>query len=953
MIKMLLVARRVALLLLISCSFFFSYGQSNLSDSIPADPQVKIGKLDNGLTFYVRQNKRPEKKVELRLVLNAGSINEDDDQQGLAHMAEHMAFNGTTHFKKNDIVSFLQDIGVGFGNDLNAYTSFDETVYILPIPTDKPGNLEKGFQVLEDWAHNVTYLNDDIDGERAIILEEGRNGKGANERMFKKILPHLFEGTKYASRLPIGQDSIIKNFRHDAIKRFYKDWYRPNLMAVIVVGDIEPAKAEALVRKHFSGLVNPDNPRPREYAKGPSYAATNAIVATDKEATGYSVSVNYPSFKEETPSTVGHYRKFLIGQMYTTLLNQRLQELTQKQNPPFVGAGVGFDSYARGYGSFNAYASAGTGDPKKALEALVEEIERVKRYGFTQSELDRTKKSMLANYERSWNNRDKTESGDFVDEYVQHFLSQEPIPGIDKEFSYVKEMLPGITIEEVNAVSNKFKDEKNRFVFLMGPENAGNVALPTDKDLLAAIDAKEKATVTPYEEKAVAANLLAKEPKAGKVVSRKTNTVLGTTELTLSNGVTVTLKATDFKNDQILMGATRAGGKNNYGIADKFNAEYAVPVVTAMGVGEFSPVDLRKAMAGKTATVAPSFGAISDGVRGNSSVKDLETLMQLTYLYFTAPRKDTALFNSWVQRNKSQFANISANPQAVFFDTLNKVLYDNNPLAPVAVPHSANFDKINLDRALAIYKERFSDANGMNFVFTGSFKESEIIPLIEKYIAALPATSRKFNFVDNKVRMVSGKKAITVNKGKEQKSMILAIYSGEVPYSEDMDLKVQALSEVLNIRIIEELREKIQGIYGGGTNGGLQKYPYTQYSFAVQLPCGPEKVDTLLKAVKKEFNEVVANGVDTSYLNKVKRQWIEQYRTGIKENQTWLNQLLEYKIQGGDPDRFINYEKYVEKLSSKDIQQAAKLILAGKNEFVAVQMPEGTAGGEGEKKKGF
>jgi zinc protease len=505
----------------------------------------------------------------------------------------------------------------------------------------------------------------------------------------------------------------------------------------------------------------------------------------------------------------------------------------------------------------------------------------------------------------------------------------------------------------VNAVSNKFKDEKNRFVYMAGPESDARAALPTESDLLATIDAKEKSNITPYEEKAVASTLLTNEPKAGKVVSKSTNAVLGTTELKLSNGITVTLKPTTFKNDQIVMGATRAGGKNNYGLADKYNAEYAVPVVMAMGVGQFSPVDLRKALAGKTATVSPSFNAISEGMRGNSSVKDLETLFQLTYLYFTEPRKDTSLFHSFVQRNKSQYAAIAANPQAAFVDTVYKALYDNNPLAPIAVPNSAYFDKINLDRALAIYKERFGDASGMNFVFAGSFKESDIIPLIEKYIASLPATKKKFNFVDNKVRPVTGKSAITVNRGKEQKSLILAFYSGELPYSEDLELKTQALSEVLNIRIIEELREKIQGIYGGGTFAGLEKYPYANYTFAVQLPCGPEKVDTLLKAVKKEFSEIIQHGPDTSYLNKVKRQWIEQYKTSIKENGTWVNKILEYKLQGGDPDRFVHYEKYVEKLTPKDIQQAAKLILDGKNEFVAVQMPEGSAVTGGEKKKGF
>lgn len=931
----------------------YATAQLNMESKLPVDAKVKIGKLDNGLTYYIRQNKKPEQKVELRLVLNAGSILEDDDQQGLAHMAEHMAFNGTTHFKKNDIVSFLQDIGVGFGNDLNAYTGFDETVYILPVPTDKPGNLEKGFQVLEDWAHNVTYLDDDINGERAIILEESRMGKGANERIFRKIYPRLFEGSKYAKRLPIGVDSIIKNFPVNTIRRYYKEWYRPNLMAVVVVGDIEVAKAEAMVKKHFAGLTNPANPRTREYADVPAYTSSQAMIVTDKEATGYRVAINYPAFKQTSTVTVGDYRNDLIEQMFVSMLNERLQELTQKENPPFIYGAADFESYARGYESFNAMAAAGTGDIQKALHALAEEIERVKRFGFTAAELQRAKKTMQAQYESIYNNRAKTESADYVEEYMNNFLMQEPIPGIEKEFEYAKAMLPGVTLDEVNAVSKLIKDQNNLFVYMSGPEAKDSMALPADKDLLAIIDAKAKADIKPYEEKAVAAALLSKEPKAGKVLTITKNAILGTTDYKLSNGVTVTLKPTDFKNDQIIMGATRPGGKNSYGLADKFNAEYMMAATGAMGVGSFSPTDLGKVLAGKTVNVSPVFTTISDGFRGSSSVKDLATMLQLTYLHCTAPRGDTALFRAFVQRNKLQFAMIGANPQAAFVDTMYKTLFDNNPLAQILVPNSAYFDNVSYNRVLEIRKERFGDLSGMHFVFAGSFKESDIKPLIEKYIASLPATGKKFTITDNKVRPVSGKKTFVVNKGKEDKSLILAFYSGETPYSEDIELKAQALSEVLNIRIIEELREKIQGIYGGGTSADVAKYPYPSYNFVVQLPCGPEKVDTLVKAIKKEFSDMVAKGPDTTYLNKVKKQWLEQHKLNSKDNNYWVDRLLQYKLQGGNADRFVHYEKYVKMLTPGDVQQAAKLMLVG-NEFLAIQMPENAKGGKGEEpKKGF
>lgn len=917
-----------------------AFAQINPAETLPVDSKVKIGKLDNGLTYYIRQNKKPEQKVELRLVVNAGSINEDDDQQGLAHMSEHMAFNGTTHFKKNDIVSFLQEIGVGFGNDLNAYTSFDETVYILPIPTDKPDNLEKGFQVLEDWAHNVTYLNDDIDGERAIILEESRLGKGANDRMLKKYLPKLLEGSKYANRIPIGIDSIIKNFPHDAIKRFYKEWYRPDLMAVMVVGDIPVEKAEEMIKKHFTGLTNPAGERTREYAKVFPYSNTTSMVLTDKEATNTVVNVIYPFVKKDPSITVGGYRNDLVEQLFTTMLNLRLQELTQKENPPYVFANAGFSGFARGYEAFSIATGAGAGDPLKALNAAVTEIERVKKYGFTASELERAKKSIQASYERAYNNRDKTESDGLVEEYIRNFLEQEPIPGIEKEFEYVKAMFPAITLDEVNAVINRIKDQKNYFVFSTGPEPKPTDKTINENDLTATIAAAEKADIKPYEEKAVAASLLKVLPKAGKVVSTTTNKAAGTTELKLSNGVSVTLKSTDFKNDQVLMGAVRPGGKDNYGIKDKYNAEYAIPVVTSMGVGDFAPTDLKKVLAGKTVTVAPQIGYTIDGMRGNSSVKDMETMFQLMYLYFTAPRMDTALFKSYVQRNKSQYAMLSANPQAAFVDTLYKTLYKSNPMARIFVPNSSYFDKINVARAYEIYKERFSNAYGMNFVFTGSFKNEQIIPLIEKYIASLPAQPAKFAFTDNKVRPVAGKKDLQINRGKEEKSLVIQVYSGEIPYSEKLALDADAVTEVLNIRIIEELREKIQGIYGGGIYGGLQKVPYPHYEFVVQLPCGPEKADTLIKALRKEIDAVIKNGPTQANLDKVKQQWREEHKTAIKENETWLEQLLDNKFPGNDMSYFLNYEQYVDKLTTKDVQQAAAKMLNGSNMFTALLMPE-------------
>jgi len=915
------------------------FAQQQPADTLPVDPHVKVGQLANGLTYYIRQNRKPDQKIELRLVVDAGSILEDENQQGLAHLSEHMAFNGTTHFKKNDIISFLQSIGVQFGNDLNAYTGFDETVYILPIPTDKPGNIDTGFQILQDWAHNVTYNPDDIDGERPIISEERRLGKGANDRMYRQIYPDIFYGSLYADRLPIGIDSIVKNASYATIRKFYHDWYRPDLMAVIVVGDIDPAKAESLVRKYFGGLTNPPDERPRIHPPLKPYDQDLAKVVTDKEATGYTTVVNYSAEPQGPVVTLGDYKTDLTKEIFTSMFNERLKELTQKENPPFVYAYTYIGSSALGYESFGARIGTGSDSSTRGLQAFEEALQRVKRYGFTQPELDRVKSDLLTEMENAYNERDKTESANYASEYIDNFVSKDPIPGITNEYHYYQELLPRITLADVNQVSGHVFENAHQFIALLGPETVTGHALPTSADLLAVADAAGKMDVKPYEEKAVASTLLSRMPAPGRILKTTTDARLGTTEYTLSNGVTVTVKPTDFKNDQILMSAIRPGGKNGYGLSDKYNAEYATAVVNSMGVGNFSPVDLQKALSGKTVKVSPSMTALTDDVSGNSSVRDFETMLQLTYLYFTAPRKDTALFTSFIQKNKAQLAFLAANPQVTFLDTLFRTLYHNDPLAPVRIPKPQYFDQIQLDRALAIYHERFGNAYGMHFTLVGSVPMDHLKSLLEKYLGSLPSTPRKFSYTDNRLRPAKGTIDLTVHKGKDAKSLILEIFNKEMPYSDQLALRADAVSELLNIRIDEELREKIQGIYAGGTQSQLEKLPYGHFVFYVQLPCNPDKVDTLLKAMKKEIRDLVDHGPSAANLEKVKQQWIEQYKTDIKENGSWLSNLQDAYFPGDNVDYFVNYKKYVNALTPGELQDAAKKLLSTNNVLVGVLLP--------------
>ncbi|MDH4091346.1 MAG: insulinase family protein [Cyclobacteriaceae bacterium] len=914
--------------------------QDNLSDKLPINPRLKIGTLSNGLTYYIQKNVKPEKKVELRLVVNAGSILEDDDQQGLAHFTEHMAFNGTKNFKKNDLVSFLQSIGVKFGADLNAYTGFDETVYILPIPTDKNENLEQGFQILEDWASTVAFDPAEIDKERGVVLEESRLGKGAEDRMFRVVYPKMFEGSKYAERLPIGKDDILKNFKYDVIKRFYNDWYRPDMMALIVVGDIDPVEAEQLILKHFEKLKNPHSPRPRAMAEVPGRATSEGIVVTDKEATNHLVEIQYGYKKAKEETTIGDYRDYLVRALFTSMLGQRMRELTQKAEPPFIFGGSNIGGYARGYEAYQSYAYPGKAGVESAINALVQENERARKFGFTASELDRIKKMMLKNIERSYNEREKTESADLANEYIRNFLEKEPIPGIENEFKYYTKYLADISLDEVNQFAHKTipATTDSKLVILTGPDHA-DFKIPTSQELLVMTENAANTELKAYEEEAVAASIMDKAPAAGTITGQKENKGLGLTEITLSNGVKVILKPTDFKNDQIVMNASRFGGQYLYDQKDRFNAEFASTIVLQMGVGVFSPLDLGKILAGKTASVSPRLGPISESLSGLSSASDLETMLQLTYLYFTQPRKDDDLFKSFISKQQAVYQNMAADPQFTFRDSVISILYGNHPWAP-KLPKPETFTMINEQRSLDIYKERFGNANGFTFVFVGKFDLTTIKPLLATYLGSLPSSTQKSTFKDVGLRPVKGSLKKEIKKGTEPKSYIRMFWNGEAPYSKAEQLKLQALTEVLNIKIIETLREDLSGIYGGGMYGSLDKYPYNHFSVGVSLPCGPENVDKLIAAALGEIDKIKASGPLVEDLNKVKETWKQQYEVNLKENSFWARQLLQSVELGSNPDEVLSYEKQIAALTPKDVKDAAIKYLTMKNYVQIVLNPE-------------
>ncbi|MCX8492010.1 MAG: insulinase family protein [Cyclobacteriaceae bacterium] len=869
--------RKVICLLLFIGSNIAVLAQVNLTDPLPIDPAIKIGKLPNGLTYYIRKNVRPEKKAELRLVVNIGSIAEDDDQQGLAHFVEHMAFNGTKNFKKNELVSYLQSIGVKFGNDLNASTGFDETVYILPIPTENKETVEKAFQVLEDWASAIAFESGEIDKERGVILEEARLGKGAQDRMAKQFLPKVLAGSKYANRLPIGKEDIVQTFKYDAVKRFYRDWYVPVNMAVVVVGDIEAADAEALVKEHFEKLTNPTKIRQRGVNEIPVRTQSEGLVITDKENPNSILQVLYSPKKVSKQRTLKDYRESIIKNLFSQMLSACLQELTQKSEPPFVFGGSNLGHFVGDYETFASVALIGKAGPQAAITALTMENERARKFGFTTSELERTKKTMLKGIERAFNERDKTESTNFTSEYVRNFLQQEPIPGIENENKYYNQFTNDITLDEINQyAAATIPTADSKLVILMAPEKP-DYELPTNEKLLAFADAATQLEVKPYEEKAVAASLMEEPPSAGRISFQKENKEVGFYELTLGNGIKVLLKPTTFKNDQIVLSGFRFGGQSNYDTKDRYNAENASTLIAQMGVGKFSPTDLSKTLAGKTVSASPQISSTEESISGSSSVADLETMLQLVHLYFTQPRKDEELFKSYLSKQQAMVQNILSNPQAVFQDSLFSIIFKNHPRAP-KLPRAADYDQVNIDRVIEIYKERFSNANGFTFVITGSFTMEKIKPLIATYLASLPSDkSKTFSYKDIGLRPVRGTVKKEVKKGTEDKSFITIQFNGEAPYSPTDQMNLQVFIEIMNIKLTETLREKMSGAYTGGMNGSISKHPYQNYSIGVFIPCGPKNVDKLITATIQEIEKVKKNGPTAQDLAKVKENWKKQY----------------------------------------------------------------------------
>jgi zinc protease len=906
---------------------------------LPLDSAVRTGRLDNGLTYFIRENHEPQRRAELRLVVRAGSILEEPDQQGLAHVVEHMAFNGTRRFEKQEIVNYLESIGMRFGADLNAYTSFDETVYMLQIPTDSAGVLEHGLDILEQWAGSIAFDSVEIDRERGVVIEEWRGGRGVDARIRDQQRPILLSGSRYAERLPIGRTDVLDTFHHDRLRTFYRDWYRPDLMAVIAVGDFDAATVERGIRTRFAPLPNPQPERPRLTFDVPEHERTLYAIVTDPEATRLTAAIYFkrPSTRL---ATAEDYRRLLVRQLMMSMINQRLYELTQRAEPPFL---FGYSSYSGLTPTADAFI-LGAGLDESAvgsgIATLVAEAERARRFGFTATELEREKADLLRSFERAYAERDRTVSASFASELVGLFTDGDASPGIAVEYDLVRTLLPTITLDDVNRLPAQLMAPTNRVVTLSGPAKPGLV-LPSESELAAIIDSATAAPLQAYTDIASDRPLLAELPKPGRVVKEKRDARLGIVRWTLSNGVTVVLKPTDFKNDEVLMSAFSPGGTSLASDAEFLDASMATSVATEGGVGEHSQIELQKLLAGRAVTAYPYIGELYEGVGGAASPRDVETMLQLTYLYLTQPRFDSTAFVSFRAKSKTAVRNRNARPESAFTDTLTAILTQYHPRRmPIT---EATYDSIDPARAMEFYRDRYADVGDFTFIIVGSFSPDSLKPLVERYLGGLPSRGRSERWRDIGIRPPVGVIEREIRRGSEPKARVQMVFSGPFKWDRPHRNEIFAVSSILQIMLREALREEKGGTYGVGVSAVPIGRPKERYSMMIAFGCAPERVDELVAAALQTVDSLKRYGPSAANLEKIRESAKRDQEVSLRENRFWLNQM-QFDLMYDEPlENILDGAQQFQKVSAEQIRDAARRYLDPSNLVKVVLLPEQAA----------
>lgn len=905
---------------------------------IPVDPSIRMGILPNGLKYYIKKNNKPENRAELRLAVDAGAMQEDDDQQGLAHFVEHMAFNGTKHFKKNELIDYLESAGTRFGPDLNAYTSFDETVYMLQVRTDDQELFNKGMLIIEDWAGGLAFDHEEIDKERGVVESEWRSRLSPDQRMMNQWLPVMYHDSRYAKRLPIGKPDIIRNADYATVKRFYNDWYRPNLMAVAIVGDIDVDKVEADIKKRFGKLENPAISRAIEKYPVPDHRETLISIVSDKEAPFTNIQLAYKHDFKQATDMVG-YRQNIVHRLYNEMLSARLTEISQQPNPPFNFAYTGYGGDVGELATYSSYAMAPEGGALRALDVIMTENERVLRHGFTATELDRAKKNILTRMEKALKEKDKTDSRRFAMRYVYNHLDNTPIPSIDDEVKFYNQLLPSIKLLEINGLAKKWITDDNRVVVITGPEKEES-PLPTEVAIQRLLKEVSSRDIPAYVDKVNDAPLLSADLKDTPIKNTKEISAIGVTELYLYNGVKVVLKPTNFKNDEILLRAFSNGGHSNYNDADYTQASNAARVISESGIGEFDKAALTKKLSGKVVRVNPWIGSLQQGFRGNASPDDLETMLKMVYLYYTQPRKDKEVLSSYVTKQNSIYKNLLSQPDYYFYDQSSKIKYNNHPRA--GFPSAEKLNSLDIDRIYSIYQERFADASEMTFFLVGNFDVKKITPMLSKYLGNLPSLNKGQKWKDINFNLQKGVVKKELKYGEAPKSFVDITFHGDLEWTPENRYHFKSMVEVLRIKMRESMREDKGGVYGVRVSGYTTQFPTPKYNINISFNADPPRTQELIETAMNDIKNAQLNGADDKVMTKVKETQKQSRIKDLKENRFWINSLESAYENGEDPTKISldSVEKGINGLTSDHIKAAANQYFDWENYIQVVLMPE-------------
>jgi zinc protease len=859
----------------------------------------------------------------------------NDDQLGLAHFVEHMTFNGSRNFPKNTMMNYLQSAGVRFGADVNAYTGYDETVYQLPLPADNKGLVNKGLQIVHDWAQSATLDLAEIDKERGVILEEKRLGKGASDRLQQQYYPLLFNRSRYAERNPIGTDEVLKNFKPATIKQFYHDWYRPDLQALIIVGDIDATDMEKKVKKLFADLKNPAAERKRVAYAIPLTGKNQFIALTDNELTRTTAEV---IIKHKAPvmGTAADYKGLLIRQLFNSMLTSRFAELSRRPEPAYLSANAGIKDFLGGLDTYRATVVVKPGELKKGFTAMWYETERLKKLGFNADELERAKQTLKEQFANVYREKDKNPSENYVQEYLAHFLKKEAAPGIAGEYKLMNTYLPLIKLNDFSLLMNDYLKEADRDIIITAPADTQK-DMPTKEEVDQWIAEVKKMPMQSFVIQKASSALLAAEPVAGKIVSEAHDSKVGLTILTLSNGVKIIIKPTGFKNNQVLFRGFSPGGTSLYDDRDYPSAANAASIISAAGVGSLNAGELDRFVADKELEIRPYIAERYQGITGGASAKDFETAMSLIYAYLTQPQKDSVLYKSMMDRSRARYYNRANDPGSVYNDTVSAVLGNNNFRR--TGPSIKKLDMVNLDRAYQIYKERFANAGNMVFVFTGSIDLAKAKPVFEKYLGSLPQIPGADKAKDLNNDIPAGEISKIVYKGKEAKASVLLVYSGKYDFSQRNNILFDALRETLNIRLLETLREEESGVYSPRVELTTTKQPDPRFTLTIQFGCAPANIDKLIATAKAEVVALASKGPRIENINKWQAEWVRQRELDVNENSWWLNYLAD-KLQSGEKtDAYTNDQIFIKETTPVVLKDMARKYLMNGNFIKIILMP--------------